>query len=325
MTITSSTIQNLVGLTERAFGETVNVLLKDSNTILNSGLAISTPVVDTLAGGKSRVASLDYINPLPTDGVNYSSDDINADGDVMGTTGGTFMARRDDLNIGIGFTDLAAAVTKWDGKGAAPAMLADAWDSRYNAIAVSTINGALKVNTGLTYTSKAGVSLYEAAMLAGATAGTFADEFDILIVHPVDYAKMRIDNKIPFIPASQTESRFAEWAGFKLVKSKAVAAGAPIMARRGALAFGVGLPSPFIETEYQRLANKGSGGGADILHSRRSITCQPQGFSWKGGVAPTVLKVGTTAPAIETASNWEMILSDIEQIGFRKIVLTPAV
>jgi hypothetical protein len=322
MATNSTTIQNTVGLTERVLGETVNVLLKTNNTLLNSGLAVTSPVVDAVAGGGSRVASLDFINPYPTDTVNISNDDITDDGEVIATTGGTFMAFRNDLNIGIGFTDLAAAVTKWDGKGAAPAMLADMWNTIQTNMAISAIVGALKVSTALTYTGASGVGLYNAAMLAGATAGVHADEFDIMIVHPLDYAQMRIDNKIPFVPASQTQSRFDEWAGFKLIKSKAFAAGQIVMARTGALAFGTGLPVPFIETEYERLANKGNGGGADILHSRRSIVVQPQGFSWKGGVAPTVLKSGSTAPALETAANWSLVVPDIEQIGFRKIVLT---
>ncbi len=324
MAITSSTIQNLVGLTEKVLGDTVNVLLKDNNTLLTSGLAATSPVVDAVAGGGSRVASLPFINPYATDTVNISNDDINDDGDVINTTGGTFMALRSDLNIGLGFTDLQAAVTKWNGKGETPAMLADYWNTVYTKMGVSAIVGALKVNSGLTYTAGAGVPLYNASMLAGATAGTHADDFDILIVNPVDYANMRIDNKIAFIPGSKTESRFDEWGGFKLVKSKAFPAGTAVMARTGALAFGVGLPVPFIETEYERLANKANGGGADILHSRRSVVVQPQGFSWKGGVAPTVLKNGSTAPALETAANWELIVSDIEQIGFRKIVLTPS-
>lgn len=324
MTTNSTTIQNLVGLTEKVLGETVNVLLKDNNTLLTSGLAVTSPVVDAVAGGGSRVASLAYINPYPTDSVNISNDDINKDGDVIGTTAGTFMALRSDLNEGFGFTDMQAAITKWSGKGEAPAMIADYWNGVYTKMGVSSIVGALKVSTSLTYTAAACVPLYNAAMLAGATAGTHADDFDILIVHPVDYANMRIDNKIPFIPGSQTESRFDEWGGFKLVKSKAFPAGTAVMARTGALAFGTGLPVPFIETEYERLANRGNGGGADILHSRRSVVVQPQGFSWKGGVAPTVLKNGSTAPALETAANWELILSDIEQIGFRKIVLTPS-
>ncbi len=322
MANSSSTILSLVGLNEKVLGDTVDVLLKDTNRLVNSNLAATAPAVDAVANGGSRKASLKFIKALPTDIVNIGNDDINDDGEVIGTGAGEYMAIRHDLNIGIGFTDLAAAVTRWDGKGGAPAMLADYWATIYDKIAASTINGALKVNTGLTYTGAAGVPVYDALMLAGATAGVHADEFDTLIVDPITYAQMRIDNKNGFVPASQTVSRFDEWAGFKLLKSKTFT-GATIMARSGALAFGVGLPVPFIATEYERLGNKGNGQGADILHSRRSIVCQPQGFSYEGPIAPTVLKNGAVNPQLETAANWKMIVDDIEQIGFRKVVVTP--
>lgn len=315
MAITSTTIQNLVGATEKALGQTVDLLLKDQNSLVRSGLAVRSPLVDRMIAGGSRKAGVPFINPLATDVVNVSNDDINDDGDVIGMTAQEFMALRHDLNIGIGFTDLAAAVTRFDGKGGAAAFLADYWDNQYNSRAGSIIKGFLKTNAGLTYTSAAGADLYTAAMLAGATAGVHADEFDILIVNPAQYAQMRIDQKNAFVPASQTESRFDEWAGFKLLKSKAFGTDV-VMARAGALAFGEGLPSPMIGTEYERLGNKGGGGGADILHSRRSVVLHPQGANYKGPIVPTVAQ-------LEAAASWELAVSDIEQVGFRKIVLTP--
>lgn len=323
MAISSSTIENLVGLSEKVLGDTVNVLLDDKNTLLTSGLAATSEVVDRVAGGGSRKATIPFLNPLDANVVNVSNDDINDDGEVGNQTGSEFFALRHDLNMGWGFTDVAQAVTKYDAKGGMPAYIAEYWNNVYTKVAVSTFVGALKVNAGLTYTSAAGAQVYDALMLASATGGLHADDFDILCVGPQRYAQMRIDNKTAFRPASETESRFDEWNGFKLIKTKAFGSDM-LLARSGALAFGVGVPVPFIETEYERLANKGNGAGADILHSRRSIVCQPQGFSYKGPIAPTVLKAGAVNPQIETQANWDLIVPDLEQIGFRKVVMTPA-
>lgn len=307
-----TTIANLVGSNEKVLAPFVDTYLASINTLLTSDLAVRSPAVDAAASGGPRKVSVPFLNPLAATTVNMSTDVLTDEGAVQNLTADEYTALRLDMNRGFASTDLTQMVTKFNTKGGIAAGLADYWNTIVTNKAVSMIKGALK-NTGLTYTSTAGESIYSAAINAAATANLYADKFDILIVPPTHYAKMRIDEKNAFVPASQTGSRFDTWAGFKLIKSTAFGTDL-VVARSGALAYGEGTPAGLIPLEVERKANGGNGGGADILHSRKSVVIHPQGFTYVGPTVPT-------DPQLETVGNWTKKLSD-EMIGFRKIVLT---
>lgn len=324
MAITASDAVRISDLVpnEKVLAGAIDLKLGERNEIVNSGLALRNPLVDAVAGGGPRKASLPYLLPLSADNVNVGTDDITEDGDIGKMNAEEFSVLRHDLNYAWGFADLVQMVTRYNVQGGIAAGIADYWNTIYNKMAVSTMIGALKTNSGLTYTSDAGADFYTAAMMAAASGGLDADAFDILIVSPAIYAQMRIDQKNAFVPGAATVSRFDEYAGLKLLKSKAFGSDM-VLARSGALAFGEGNPPGMVPTEIERLANKATGQGATVLHSRRSVVVHANGFEWVGQVAPTVLKSGSTAPQIETASNWNLVVNDIEKVGFRRIKLTP--
>lgn len=320
----STTILNLVGTTEQALTGLVDINLTQNNTILNSGLAVATNETAKLAVGP-RKASMSYILPLSTDDVNVSTDNINDIGDIGHMGAEKYFATRVDLNYGWGFTDVQQLVTQYSAKGGVAAGIATYWNAQYSKIMLSVLDAVSDLDTRLTYTADAEDSLYKQLIMASAhNTGDFQDGYNIALVNPADYAAMRVDQKNTFIPGAQTVSRFDEYAGFRLIKSTKVKAGTMYVARSAAFGFGVGTPDPMVATEFQRLPDRGDGGGADILWSRRSVVIHPQGFSFIGNPLTTKMVGGVKAdPAkyLGDKAKWELLEADhLELVGFRKIV-----
>lgn len=317
MAITGTTIADLVP-NEKVLAGLVNMYLEANNSLVTSGLAVRGPEVDAVASGGPRKASIPFLNPLQTENagvavVNVSNDDITDQGDVGKLTADEFGVLRHELNNGWGYADLARMVTQFDAQGGINAGLGAYWSAIYQHVAMKSILGCIGVDAGLTFDGGDATQAFSYDMVvdATATAGVYADSFDILAPSPKTYAKMRKDQK-GFTPGSETASRFDEWYGFKLIKTKAFGDTKTLVARSGALAFGEGVSPAMTPIEIERLANAGNGGGASILHSRRSVVIHPQGFGYKGAtsIAPA---------ALATSSNWELAIPDLELVGFRML------
>lgn len=316
MATVGSTIFDLVP-SEKVMGATIDMFLNADNALVTSGLVATSPAVDAVAAGGPRKASIPFLNPLQTVDtgvavVNVSNDDITDQGNVSKLTGDEFTVLRHDLNNAWGYNDLATMVTRYNAQGGISAGIGTYWQSIEMHIAMKSILGCIGTNVGLTFDeADTDPFSYEMVVDAAATGGIYADAFDVLAVSPKTYAKMRKD-QAGFTAGADTASRFDEWYGFKLIKTKVFGDNKTLLARSGALARGEGVPAGLVSLEIERLANAGNGGGSNILHSRRSIVLHPQGFSYKGAV-------GVAPAALATSSNWELAVDDLEQIGFRMI------
>lgn len=314
MAIVNTRISDLVP-NEKVLGNTVNLLLSQVNEIVTSGLAVGGPEVDAVAGGGPRKASIPFLNPLSTTEVNISTDNIADVGNVGKLEADEYNALRHDLNYGWGFGDLTRMVTLYDARGGVAAGIAQYWAGIYQKFAVSSMKGALGADAGLTVGDGTDPISVDMLIDAAATGEEFAGLFNILIVTPADKAKLqKLNAGNTFVPKSETNIGFDTFAGYRLIVSTAFANGTTVMARAGAMAFGEGTPAGMVPTEVERLANAGAGGGAEILHSRRSVVIHPQGFSYVGAVA-----ADTTA--LETAANWDLAVP-LKMVGFRKVLHT---
>lgn len=331
MAFTNTKITDLVP-SEKVLSGLVNLILAQKNELVTSGLAARGPEVDAVASGGPRKSSLPYLNPLATDAVNVSTDDMSVEGSVGKLTGDEYTVLRNDLNYAWATADLTRLVTQYDAKGGIQAGIADYWNAIFQKYAYASIAGvkaavdaaiaagvaggasADVVARGLEMaTLKAGVIGTDLSMAtiynSIATSGEYADMFDTLIVSPTQYAKWQGAEANSFVPASKTETGFANYQGFKLIRSKAFGLNTTVACRMGGLAFGTGTVDNALEIE--RKANAGNGAGGDILHSRQSFVVHPQGTNYLGSVAPTDTQLAS-------AANWDVAVP-IEQFGFRFI------
>lgn len=294
---------------EKVLGATIDLLMKDANELVTSGVAASGPEVEAVAGGGPRKASIPYLDPLATDEVNIGSDNITTEGQFGKLTGDEFTVLRHDLNYGWSATDLARMVTKYDAKLGIAGGIVQYWNGIYQKLATSSLKGVQAVNVNLTYGD--GSKALDGALIvdATATAEMFMDQFDTLIVSPTTKAKLR--KLSSYVTAGETNLQFDTFGGYKLITSMAFGNTTSVVCRSGALAFGEGTPAGMVPTEVERRANSGNGQGGDILHSRRSVVLHPQGFNWTGAV-------GANYAALETTANWSLEVP-VEQVGFRFI------
>ena len=326
MAITGTKISDLVP-SEKILGNLINLELGETNALINSRVAATgSPEIDAVASGGPRIASIPFLNPLDTTEYNVSSDDITEDGSVGKLTADEYNAVRRDLNYGWGYADLTRMATQFSASAGIVSGLAQYWSTIYNKNAVLTINAAIDAavdpeNAGeslLTYNAGA-VNFDHEVLIDGAAYNSeeYADQFDTVILNPAQLVMAKkINNGNAFVPADAQNRTLANFYGFNVIVSRDVEAGSAILCRPGALAFGEGTPAAMVAIEIERLANKGNGGGAEILHSRRSLVLHPQGFGYKGPVRP--LEADIANPA-----NWEAKVA-VERIGFRKVTFTGA-
>ncbi|MGU3389164.1 hypothetical protein [Sphingomonas sp. M1A8_2b] len=309
MAITNTKITDLVP-NEKALDVAVNLILPAKNELVNSGLTARGPEVDAVAGGGPRKASLAYINPLGTDEVNVSTDNILDEGNIGSMTADEFMVLRHDLNYGWGFADLTRMVTQYDAQGGIRAGIAQYWATQYMKLLTSTLKGIKGV---VGETSVTGDFDMQAIYDEAAKAGMLQDQFNVLMVSPARYAKLQGQEQNGFIPASKTNTNIANFQGFSVLRTATLTADEVTIGRTGALSFGEGVPTGLVASEIERRANAANGGGADILHSRRSVVVHPQGFSYVGAIPGKTTDV--FANLAKTAS-WTLEVPP-EQVGFR--------
>jgi hypothetical protein len=326
MTIQGTTINDLVP-SEKALGARVDLVLKEQNPIINSGLAATGPEVDAVLNGGARKQGLAYIEPLDASNVNISTDDINEQGASGKLTADEFNVLRHEQNWAWGYTDLARMVTQYDAKGGIEAGIGQYWNTRFQKTTVSSVKGVQAHIEGvLAYSGTDAALLAKKAAYAGlvsgststdfsmntvlkaaATALEYQDMFDVMIVHPTLYALFQSQETSGFLTPAQTGTKFATYKGYKLLKSVAFGETQMAIARSGAIAFG----ARSNEIEINRLANAGTGGGATLLHSRQGFVSHVQGTNYAGSVAPDLT-------ALENAATWELEVAP-EHFGFRFI------
>ncbi|WP_343546577.1 hypothetical protein [Sphingobium yanoikuyae] len=330
MAIVGTTIADLVP-SEKAMASRVDLLLPAKNPLINSGLAVGGPEVDAvLPETGSRKQGLAFIEPLDTTKVNISTDDITQDGESGKLTADEFSVIRHEQNFAWGYADLARMITAYGIEGGISAGISQYWNTRFQKTAVASIKGVLahieaviaagttgtptaeqvakkdeylKLIAGANNTAFSMTNVFKAA----ATAEEYADMFDTAIVHPNQYAKWQSEESSSFLTPAQTGSQFASYRGFKLIKDTSFGEQMTVFARTGGIAFG----ARGNEIENERLANKGNGGGANLLHSRQGFVCHIQGTNYAGATAPTL-------DTLALAATWNLAVP-AAQFGFRFI------
>jgi hypothetical protein len=306
MAITNTMIADLVGTEKSIQGATIAKTYR-GNTFLNAGVLATSADMNTFAGATGpRTFGVPFLKPLVYADPNVASDDINVEGAVGKLTGDEYGAVKHILNYAVSDTDLTRMVTGVSIENVS-GLFARYWNDVQKAYTINVLKGVLAVGGAAftTDTSAAtdGTQIFGVNSLPDAQAqmGENGQHLQCLVVHPMVYAKMQKDQANAFVPKNLTNLDFDTYAGYKVVISKDMpnAAGVYTSALLGSgfLAYGEG--APLSPVEIERKANGGNGEGGTILHSRKNLIIHPQGFGWKGVVAPT-------AAALAVGTNWQL-------------------
>lgn len=236
--------------------------------------------------------------------------------------------------------DLSQALAGSDPMAAIASRVASYWTRRSQRALIATMNGVFAdndANDGGDYTNDitgvfaAGVTDFsaEAVIDTAVTAGDSLEDFTLMLVHSIVYAKMRKNNLIDFVRDSDNDTRIARFGDLEVI----VDDGMPVTGNDydtwlfGPGAIQIGLGTPRVPTEVTREALQGNGAGTEILSSRLEWVIHPAGHAF--AVAPASIPGGgptnaATVNNLANAASWDRVYAERKQIKIARLRTTEA-
>ncbi|MBD8734893.1 hypothetical protein [Sphingomonas sp. CFBP 13706] len=289
---------------------------KINNTLITSGLAVTSALVQSLMNGGSQDQGVKFINKVDTTQFNHSNDNYDDKGAVGKLTGGSYTAHRFDLNWGWAYTDMLNIITKFDPHTYLPAVAIPLfWNEVAENFAVASMKGAIASDAEMTLDG--GTSAFSVDMIIDAEVELDGPATN-LIVSKRTLAKLKKANAAAYQgPQSDVNIHFAKYADYNLIVTEAFGDETTIIASDGALAFATGVVPGEVAMEYGRDVDAGNGGGGEILRTRRSLVVAPQGFSYTGTIGENEIEKPSLAQ-LANADMWDR-KAGLDFIGFRAI------
>lgn len=305
---------------------------KMTKRLIEHGIMRKNEKLEQFIKGAGRTVNVPFLNDLPQDSANISSDDPASDAVPKKISSGKDVAIRHSRNQHFQTADLAAELT-----GADPAkMIADRfnnyWDLEFQRCLVATLRGVFADNIAndngdMVENSSADldkVSITDADRIspeliidARAQMLEHDEELGLIAMHPLTKAFLQKNNLIDYVPDSEGKIRFPTYLGMDVIVSRAcpIIAGSnqstywTFLLGRGALCFHDGMPRvPFA---YDRNELGGDGGGIETISSRRQFLLHPSGIKFTDS---SVAGESPTDTELQNAANWDRVYAEREQV-----------
>jgi len=314
----------------------VQLTTEQKSRLIQSGAAVRNGQMDgDLAGGGLTFNSPSW-NDLADD-ADLVGDDSETPSVPFKLTSNQEVQVRLSRNQSWKTADLSAALAGSDPATAIANKVATYWSRRAQAAFVATMNGVFADNTAndagdytndITGAFTAGVTDFSAEALIDsvATAGDSLEDFSMLMVHSVVYAKMRKNNLIDFIRDSDNDTRIARFGDLEVI----IDDGLPVSTQDydswifgpGAIQLGVGTPKVPVETD--RIPLQGNGAGTETLTSRVQWILHPAGHAYIGTAANGGPSNAATANNLAAATSWNRVFPERKQIKIARLRTTEA-
>lgn len=304
----------------------------ETTAFWNSGIVVSSPILNTLAASAGKTAELPFWNDLAaTDEPNISTDDPAVKATPKKVAQSEQISRKAFLNQGWSASDLASELgsgarameqirarvdvywtRQWQRRLIASALgvLADNVASNASDMVYSpagTLNSDINANTVFTRQNFTAASF---------TMGDQESMLGVLAVHSLVMKRMVDNNDITFIVASDGTTKIPTYLGRSVVIDDSLpvtAAGgsaAGDTAPRytsilfGAGAFGYGDGAPTNPAEVYRGSDQGNGAGIETLWTRKTWILHPFGYQNTG----TPSSVSFSIAELGNAANWARVV-----------------
>lgn len=330
----------------------MQVLTEEKSRIIQSGVATRDASIDAMLAGGGLTFNLPRWKDLDNDEDRTSTDTsmpFAAAGmenppagqahapDPRKIESLTEIAVRMNRNQSWSVVDLAASLAGSDPMMAIANRVAEYWARRLQRIFIATWMGVIADNTandsgdytndvsGVAYT--AGVTNFTAENFLDATVtmGDSMEDLTGVFVHSIIYNRMQKNNLIDFIPDARGETTIPTFLGRQVI----IDDGMPRDAANhiyetwlfGAGSTRLGVGSPNMPTEVERMAGGGNGGGQEVLYSRNEWIVHPVGHAWVGANTPNggPSNTGTTNSDLDEASSWDRRYPERKQIKFARL------
>lgn len=306
----------------------------EKTAFFQSGILTPTQYAGEIARGPSNLATIPFWRAIDASvEPNYSNDvyaDI-AEPRAIGT--GEMMARVAYLNEGFGQADLTVELTSKNPLQSVAARLDNYWQRQAQRRLIASALGIYNNNIAATdayhtqndmvVTAAAGfdaVSFIDATQTMGDAllSPVQSSVLGAIAMHSYVYGQARKAQLIDFIRDADNNTLFPTYQGYRVVVDDSmtvVGTGADakyisIIFGNGAIGYGEGSPSNPLE--FQRSADRGNGGGVEVLWTRKTMLLHPFGYSFTSntitGTPGTTNPVSASWADLAVAANWQRVV-----------------
>jgi len=254
---------------------------------------------------------------------NYSNDVYTDIAVPLSVTSASMQARAAYLNEGFNCMNLVKNITNQDPLEFVAGRMLSYWRKQAQRRAIATVvgiyNDNVASNSGDMVVDAGGTISAAAIIRAKATMGDYSGQLgglSVIAMHSAVQTELQILNLIDFTPIADQTPEFGRFQGMRVVVDDGmpVIAGTPnkylsVIFGPGALGFAEDTPPGEDGLEYDRTPDRGNGGGAETLWSRRDFVVHPLGYSFLSatitGTPTTTRPISANWADLALATNWE--------------------
>lgn len=301
----------------------INVTSVESTAFFQSGILVQNNDMSTLLASPSNTFTIPWWVDLDASIESNYSNDVYTDIAVpLSVATSSMQARAAYLNEGWAAMNLVKNITNQDPLEYVGNRLISYWQKvaqrRTIATAVGLYNDNVAGNGGDMVVDAGGTITAASIIRARATMGDYGgDSLGVIVMHSAVHAELQILNLIDFTPLGDQVPLAGRYQGMRVVLDD----GMPVVGeegsqkylsiifRPGAIGYAEQQPAGEDGLEYVREPERGNGGGAETLWTRRNFVIHPLGYAF---TSDTITGNGTeTRPAsaswsdLALAANWE--------------------
>lgn len=325
-------------------------ITEEKSRLVQSGALVRDAALDALLAGGGLTFNVPSWKDLDNDAERTSTDAEGAEfGGAASPTPnkiGTLqeVGVRLSRNNSWGTSDLTAVLAGADPAQAIASRVGAYWSRRLQAAFVATMNGVFADNaaapTGTEHVQNdltvniSGASFVdgvtnfsaEAFIDAATTMGDSMEDLGMIFVHSVVYARMQKNNLIDFIPDASGQINIPVFLGRIVIVDDGMPRTGSVydswMFGAGAVRLGVGTPA--VPTEVDRLAGAGNGGGMEVLYNRVEWMLHPAGHAYVGTSPNGGPTNAATTNNLANAASWARRFSERKQIKIARLITREA-
>lgn len=335
----AGTVQLADVIVPQIFTPYVQQYTERKSRLIASGLVTMSPFLNDFLAGAGVTVNVPSFRDLDDDVENVSTDQPAASTPNKIGSAQEIAVRLSRNNSWASYNLVEALISK-DPMTAIGERVGDYWVRRAQALFVATMNGVFADNaaaptatehvlndltfniSGAGYT--AGVTDFSASAFIDATLtmGDSMESLGTVAVHSIVYGRMQKNNLIDFVADSNQLVRIPTFLGREVIVDDSLPFSGGIFESWlfGAGAVGLGMGSPAVPTEIDRLPSVGNGGGADVLHNRVEWCLHPIGHAYVGTAPAGGPSNAATANNLAAAGSWQRVYRERKQIKIARLI-----
>jgi len=318
----------------------VQILTEEKSRLIRSGAVMRDPALDAFLAGGGLTQNAPSWRDLDNDADNVSSDDPAATSTPNKIGTANEIVVRLSRNQSWKTADLTSALAGSDPATAIANRVSDYWVRRLQAMYVASMKGVFADNAaapaGTEHTQNDmthdvsgggyvdGVTNFsaEAFIDAAVTMGDSMNDLGIVFVHSIVFARMQKNNMIDMVPDATQTIMIPTFLGREVIVDDGMPFTGGVFESWlfGAGAVRLGMGSPKVPTETDRLPAEGNGAGTEVLYNRTEWCVHPVGHKYAGTPADGGPSNASTSNNLANAGSWQRVYSERKQIKIARLI-----